>query len=125
MPARRSPSDETNLPTLLLTAEVLCCDLGGYMAGGQDMPKYATVRDLKNKTTALIREVEKGKAIVVTRRGKPMVTLKPFESSDKESQYPTTAFDALRNKILAKNPSLGKETPDQARRKLDKLYTAP
>ncbi len=85
------------------------------------MPKYATVRDLKNQTTALIREVEKGKAIVVTRRGKPVVTLKPFEPKDKESQYPTTAFDALRKSILARNPSLGKETPDQARRKLAKL----
>lgn len=84
------------------------------------MAKYATVRDLKNQTTALIREVEKGKAIVVTRRGKPVVTLKPFEPKDKESQYPTTAFDALRKKILAKNPGLAKETPEQARRKLEK-----
>jgi antitoxin (DNA-binding transcriptional repressor) of toxin-antitoxin stability system len=25
------------------------------------MPKYATVRELKNQTTALIREVERGK----------------------------------------------------------------
>ena len=34
------------------------------------MAKFATVRDLKNQTTALIREAEKGKAVVVTRRGK-------------------------------------------------------
>jgi len=84
------------------------------------MAKYATVRELKNQTTALIREVEKGKAIVVTRRGKPVVTLKPFEPQDKDSQYPTTAYDALRKKILARHPNLAKETPEQARRKLDK-----
>src|SRR5437667_174479 len=36
------------------------------------MAKFATVRDLKNQTTALIREAEKGKAVVVTRRGKPV-----------------------------------------------------
>jgi len=84
------------------------------------MAKYATVRELKNQTTALIREVEKGKAIVVTRRGKPVVTLKPFEPQDKDAQYPTTAYDALRKKILARHPNLAKETPEQARRKLDK-----
>jgi len=85
------------------------------------MPKYATVRELKNQTTALIREVEKGNAIVVTRRGKPVVTLKPFELKDKESQYPTSAFDALRKKIITKHPHLAKETPAQARRNLEKL----
>jgi len=85
------------------------------------MPKYATVRELKNQTTALIREVEKGKPIVVTRRGKPVVTLKPFEPQDKESQYPTTAFDALRKSILAKHPQLATETPAQARRKLETM----
>jgi prevent-host-death family protein len=87
------------------------------------MPRYATVRDLKNQTTSLIREVEKGKAIVVTRRGKPVVTLKPFELKDKESQYPTTAFDALRKTMLARHPELAKETAAQAHRKLEKLTT--
>ena len=84
------------------------------------MPKYATVRELKNQTTALIREVERGKPIVVTRRGKPVVTLNPFEPHNKKSQYPTTAFDALRKTILAKYPQLAKEAPEQARRELEK-----
>jgi prevent-host-death family protein len=67
------------------------------------MAKFATVRDLKNQTTALIREAEKGRAVVVTRRGKPVATLKPFEQKDLEKQprYPTSAFDALKKKILA------------------------
>jgi len=84
------------------------------------MPKYATVRELKNQTTALIREVEKGKPIVVTRRGKPVVTLNPFELHGKTNQYPTTAFDALRKTIVAKHPQLAKEAPEQARRELEK-----
>ena len=46
------------------------------------MAKFAAVRDLKNQTTALIREAEKGKAVVVTRRGKPVATLKAFEQKD-------------------------------------------
>jgi hypothetical protein len=38
------------------------------------MAKFAIVRDLKNQTTALIREAEKGNAVVVTRRGKPVAS---------------------------------------------------
>jgi prevent-host-death family protein len=87
------------------------------------MAKFATVRDLKNQTTALIREAEKGKAVVVTRRGKPVATLKPFEQKDleKEERYPTSAYDNLKRKILSKHPELAKETPEQARRRFDKI----
>ena len=87
------------------------------------MPKYATVRELKNQTTALIREAEKGKAIVVTRRGKAVATLKPFEPKDleEEERYPTTAFDALRRKILGKHPELAKESPEQAKREFERM----
>jgi len=87
------------------------------------MAKFATVRDLKNQTTALIREAEKGKAVVVTRRGKPVATLKPFEQKDlkEEERYPTTAFDNLKRKILAKYPQLAKESPEQSRRRFDKI----
>ncbi|MCH8054884.1 MAG: type II toxin-antitoxin system prevent-host-death family antitoxin [Deltaproteobacteria bacterium] len=87
------------------------------------MPKFATVRELKNQTTALIREAEKGKPVVVTRRGKPVATLKPFEQKDlqKEDKYPTTAFDALRKKIITKHPELAKETPEQARLEFERI----
>lgn len=87
------------------------------------MAKFATVRDLKNQTTALIREAEKGKAVVVTRRGKPVATLKPFEQKDldKKERYPTSAYDNLKRKISAKHPSLAKETSEQARRRFDKI----
>jgi antitoxin (DNA-binding transcriptional repressor) of toxin-antitoxin stability system len=90
---------------------------GGFMA------KFATVRDLKNQTTALIREAEKGKAVVVTRRGKPVATLKRFDHKDldEEERYPTSAYDNLKRQILSKNPRLAKETPEQARRRFDKI----
>jgi prevent-host-death family protein len=90
---------------------------------GRPMAKFATVRDLKNQTTALIREAEKGKAVVVTRRGKPVATLKPFEQKDleKEERYPTSAYDNLKKKIAAKYPKLTKESPEQARRRFDKI----
>ena len=87
------------------------------------MAKYATVRELKNQTTALIREAEKGKTVVVTRRGKPVATLKPFEQKDLEKgeRYPTSAYDNLKKKIAAKYPKLAKESPEQARRRFEKI----
>ena len=87
------------------------------------MPKFATVRDLKNQTTALIREAETGKAVVVTRRGKPVATLKAFEQKDLEKveRYPTTAYDNLKKQIAAKHPKLAKESPEQARRRFEKI----
>lgn len=87
------------------------------------MAKFATVRELKNQTTALIREAEKGKAVVVTRRGKPVATLKRFDQKDLEKveRYPTSAYDNLKKTILARHPKLAKETPEQARRRFDKI----
>lgn len=87
------------------------------------MARFATVRELKNQTTALIREAEKGKAVVVTRRGKPVATLRPFAQKDLEGKdrYPTTAFETLRKKILSKYPELGKESPEQARREFERI----
>ena len=61
------------------------------------MAKFATVRDLKNQTTSLIREAERGKTVVVTRRGKLVATLKPFEQRDldlKKVRYPTSLYAA-------------------------------
>lgn len=87
------------------------------------MAKFATVRDLKNQTTALIREAEKGKAVVVTRRGKPVATLKPFERNDltDSEQYPTSLYDGLKKSILAKYPKLKTERPEVARREFERI----
>ena len=87
------------------------------------MAKFATVRELKNQTTGLIREAEKGKTVVLTRRGKPVATLKPFEQKDleKRDRYPTSAFDNLKRKILAKHPHLAKESTEQSRRRFEKM----
>jgi antitoxin (DNA-binding transcriptional repressor) of toxin-antitoxin stability system len=99
-------------------------DVAIYVATrSKAMAKFATARDLKNQTTSLIREAEKGKAVVVTRRGKPVATLKAFEQKDleKEERYPSSAYDNLKKKIAANYPKLKKESPEQARRRFDKI----
>ena len=87
------------------------------------MARFATVRDLKTQTASLVREVEKGKAVIVTRGGKPVATLKAFEQRDlkADERYPTTAYDSLKKKILAKHPRLAKESPEQARKRFEKI----
>jgi len=74
------------------------------------------VRDLKNQTTALLREVEKGTSLVVTRRGKPIATLRPFDTKDlqpTQSKYPSTIYSTLRKHIEAYYPELKNRTPEE------------
>ena len=86
-------------------------DVAIYVATtSKAMAKFATVRDLKNQTTSLIREAEKGKTVVITRRGKPVATLKAFEQKDlaKEERYPSSAYDNLKKKNRRHLPKTGK-----------------
>ena len=87
------------------------------------MARFATVRDLKTQTASLMREVEKGKAVIVTRRGKPVATLKPFEQRDVDDhkRYPTSLYDGLKKSILEKHPKLKTESPEDARREFDRI----
>lgn len=87
------------------------------------IPPAASVRELKNQTTALLRKVEKGTAIIVTRRGKPIATLKPFKERDLQQieQYPTTMYDELRKQIEHKYPQLVRCTPAQQREDFERI----
>ena len=73
------------------------------------MPRFVQVRDLKNQATRLLREVERGTTVVVTRRAKPIATVKPFDPEDvkpKATEYPTTLYDSWREKIVESYPEL-------------------
>jgi len=87
------------------------------------MPAAASVRELKNQTTALLRKVEKGALVVVTRRGKPVATLKPFEEQDlqRATRYPTMLYDALREQIQKQHPELSRRTPKQVRQSFERI----
>jgi prevent-host-death family protein len=88
------------------------------------MAKFIHVRDLKNQTTALLREVEAGTTLIVTRRGKPVATLKPFHSKDvqrDETPYPTTVYDTLRAQIATRSPGLKQRSHEEQQRDFEKL----
>ena len=46
--------------------------------------KFASTAELKNQTNKLIRAVEKGQTVVVTRRGKPVAALRNCSEEDIE-----------------------------------------
>ena len=88
------------------------------------MAKFVHVRDLKNQTTALLREVEAGTTLIVTRRGKPVATLRPFHSKDvqrDETPYPTTVYDTLRAQIATRSPGLKQRPHEAQQRDFEKL----
>jgi len=87
------------------------------------MPPAASVRELKNQTTALLRRVEKGIAVIVTRRGKPIATLKPFEEQDIQlaTRYPTSLYDTLREHIQKQHPELSRRTLKQVRQSFERI----
>lgn len=87
------------------------------------MSAAASVRELKNQTTQLLRTVEKGTVIIVTRRGKPIATLKPFEAGDlsQADRYPTTMYDTLREQIAQKHPDFTHRTPKQVRQSFERV----
>ena len=46
--------------------------------------KFASTAELKNRTNALLREIENGQVVVVTRRGKPVAALRVCHEGDIE-----------------------------------------
>ena len=87
------------------------------------MAKLVQVRELKNQTTRLLRNVERGATLIVTRRGKPVATIKKFDPSDTEQEraYDTSLWETLRSRIAKRYPELKSESPDKARREFERL----
>jgi prevent-host-death family protein len=59
--------------------------------------KYASVRDLKNRTSAVVRETARGD-VVVTSRGKPVALLQRLDEEDLED-YVFYSAPAVRREI--------------------------
>jgi prevent-host-death family protein len=62
--------------------------------------KFATVRALKNQTSAMLREAAKGRDVLITSHGKPIALLHGLTESD------------LEDFVLAHHPGLRKSIED-------------
>ena len=79
------------------------------------MTKFVHVRDLKNQTMTLLREVEKCTNPIANRRIKPLVPLRPSNESDLHplSRYPTTV--SKRHHIKDPHPEQRNRTAEEKR----------
>src|SRR5690242_10737991 len=90
---------------------------------GGRVAKIVQVRELKNQTTQLLRKVEEGDTFVVTRRGKPVATLKKFRAADiqGEHKHDTSLWDHLCAEIENRYPELKSEGRLSAEREFERL----
>jgi prevent-host-death family protein len=74
-----------------------------------------SVRELKNQTTGILRRVERGERIIVTRRGRAIVRLEPATERDRAAT--DSLYARLQREIVARRPELRRRS--DARRRAD------
>ena len=91
------------------------CYIGGYMASESQI----SVRQLKNETTGLLRRVEAGERLIVTRRGKPVAII---ESSN-QTLVPASdsIYRSLQRQIEARTPGLRGKSAASAQRDFERI----
>ena len=47
--------------------------------------RKASIRDLRNRASELVRDAEQGQTIIIERRGQPVAELRPIEKRQKPS----------------------------------------
>jgi prevent-host-death family protein len=78
-----------------------------------------SVRELKNQTTGILRRVEAGERVRVTRRGRVIAMLSP--ASEAERRPSDSIYQHLRRQIEARNPILRKRKAREAARDFDRI----
>jgi len=81
---------------------------------------FINTRDLKNKTNEILRAAEK-KIFVVTRHGKPIVTIKPYREEDLREHRRNSLYQKLREDIGRKYPALLTMSPQELQNLCDSI----
>jgi len=66
---------------------------------------FISTRDLKNCTNKILHAAEEGSTIIVTRYGKPVATIKPFQEHDLIEEKPSL-YQKVRQQIGKQQPHL-------------------
>ncbi|MBC7341858.1 MAG: type II toxin-antitoxin system prevent-host-death family antitoxin [Clostridia bacterium] len=77
--------------------------------------EFVNTRDLKNRTTELLRKAEGGKVLIITRRGKPVATLKMYSPQDVIGAGSTSIYEQIKENIAEKYPALKKMSTKELR----------
>lgn len=92
--------------------------------GPKGMPdiNFISTRELKNKTNEILHATQTGNLIVVTRYGKPIATIKPFQESDLiGGKNRASLYQKIRKQIGQKHPALLTMTKEELRQLNDQI----
>jgi prevent-host-death family protein len=89
-----------------------CSRPSGYMRSYMRPTAKVTVRELKNQTTAILRRVEGGEAVAVTRRGQVIATIGP--ASGPPPMASDSIYRQLQRQIETRRPGHGSEIAQRA-----------
>jgi len=78
-----------------------------------------SVRELKNQTTRILRRVEAGERVTITKRGRPVAVIEP--SSQTAVPASDSIYRNLQRQIEARNPGLRETSQAAARRDFERI----
>lgn len=67
--------------------------------------RSVTAREANQSFSRILSEAEAGEEIVITRHGKPVATLRPFEDAERDRQRQAAVEHAIR--LMENAPALG------------------
>lgn len=86
--------------------------------------RFINTRELKNKTNEVVREAQEGYTVVVTRCGKPVVTMRPFDTEDlTEVPREESIYQALRREIQGRYPRLRDRSRQEILSEFERITT--
>lgn len=84
------------------------------------MNNFISTRDLKNYTNKILHAAEKGSTIIVTRYGKPVATIKPFQENDLKAEK-LSLYHKIKQRISEEQPELLKMNNQQLKKLNDEI----
>jgi prevent-host-death family protein len=89
------------------------------MCGYMTAVAQVSVRELKNQTTAILRRVERGERVAVTKRGRVVAVIQPAAEGARRAS--DSLYRQLQRHIEARIPALRRVTPAAERRTFEKI----
>lgn len=78
-----------------------------------------SVRELKNQTSSILRQVEAGQRVIVTKRGRPVAVIEP--SNQTAAPGSDSIYLMLRRHIEARNPGLRRRQVTTVQREFERI----
>jgi prevent-host-death family protein len=81
---------------------------------------FISTRDLKNYTNKILHAAEEGSTIIVTRYGKPVATIKPFQEHDLKEEK-LSLYQKVKQHISKQQPQLMTMSNEELKKLNDKI----